>query len=72
MGAGREPTVGTESRFISAEDFDATGILTGVDSCASSYWWVPELHAAPIATGPATLQTAHATARTSPRTTAAA
>lgn len=34
-----------ESRpFVSAEDFDATGILTGVDACASSYWWMPELY----------------------------
>ena len=29
--------------FLSAEDFDATGILTGVEPCASSYWWIPEL-----------------------------
>jgi hypothetical protein len=29
--------------FLSAEDFDATGILTGVEPCASSYWWMPEL-----------------------------
>lgn len=62
---------GSDSRFISAEDFDATGILTGVDPSASSYWWVPELHAA-AEPGPATLQAAHATARTAARTTAAA
>lgn len=31
--------------FVSPEDFDPTGILTGVDPCASSYWWVPEMHA---------------------------
>jgi hypothetical protein len=64
-------TRGCESRFISAEDFDTTGILTGVDLCASSYWWVPELHAA-AEHGPATLPSAHATARTVSRTTAAA
>ena len=29
--------------FLSAEDFDATGILTGVEPCASNYWWIPEL-----------------------------
>jgi hypothetical protein len=29
--------------FVSAEDFDATGILTGIDTCASAYWWMPEL-----------------------------
>lgn len=34
-----------DARFLGAEDFDATGILTGVDPCASSYWWMPELHA---------------------------
>jgi hypothetical protein len=30
--------------FVSAEDFDATGILAGMDCCESRYWWVPELH----------------------------
>ncbi len=29
--------------FLSAEDFDATGILAGVEPCASNYWWMPEL-----------------------------
>jgi hypothetical protein len=59
---------------MSAEDFDATGILTGVDLCASSYWWVPELHATTTADATTALlqAPAHATARTSPRTTAAA
>jgi len=32
--------------FISADDFDRTGILTGVDPCESRYWWLPELSAA--------------------------
>ncbi|NCA11983.1 hypothetical protein EBR56_09290 [bacterium] len=32
--------------FVSAEDFDATGILSGCDPCASNYWWMPELHTA--------------------------
>lgn len=27
----------------SAEDFDATGILRGIDPCESRYWWIPEL-----------------------------
>lgn len=31
--------------FASAEDYDATGILTGVDPCESRYWWMPELQA---------------------------
>ena len=30
--------------FIAAEDFDATGILAGMDACESRYWWMPELH----------------------------
>lgn len=30
--------------FVSAEDFDGTGILAGVEPCASNYWWIPELH----------------------------
>ena len=30
--------------FLSAEDFDATGILAGVEPSASNYWWIPELH----------------------------
>lgn len=61
-----------DSRFVSAEDFDTTGILTGVDLCASSYWWVPELHAAIEPAGPSTLPAPHATARPASRTTAAA
>ncbi len=31
------------TRFVSAEDFDPTGILAGVDPCESRYWWLPEL-----------------------------
>ena len=34
--------------FLSAEDFDATGILAGVEPCASNYWWIPELHHVPL------------------------
>ncbi|MFM8706070.1 MAG: hypothetical protein ACKOHG_19885 [Planctomycetia bacterium] len=30
--------------FASAEDYDATGILAGVDPCESRYWWMPELY----------------------------
>lgn len=29
---------------MSAEDFDGVGILAGIDTCASSYWWMPELY----------------------------
>lgn len=28
--------------FVSAEAFDATGILVGMDPSASSYWWLPD------------------------------
>jgi len=41
------PVTGAEALgpiFLSAEDFDATGILAGVEPCASNYWWIPELH----------------------------
>ncbi|MFM7109286.1 MAG: hypothetical protein ACKOZU_11945 [Planctomycetaceae bacterium] len=31
--------------FTSAEDFDGTGILAGLDPCESRYWWVPDLAA---------------------------
>jgi hypothetical protein len=30
--------------LLAAEDFDATGILTGMDPSASRYWWMPELY----------------------------
>lgn len=51
--------------FVSAEDFDGTGILAGVDPCESRYWWMPELGAAVAAPDLA----AHAA--TGARTTAA-
>ena len=34
----------TARRFVSAEDFDRTGIFTGFDPCVSAYWWMPELY----------------------------
>jgi hypothetical protein len=72
-----------ESRpFVSAEDFDATGILTGVDACASSYWWMPELYGPDGCAAPVQVRLAEsiagrpnrdqATRRTASRTTAAA
>lgn len=30
--------------FVSPEDFDATGILAGVDPCESLYWWLADLY----------------------------
>ena len=31
-------------RFVSAGDFDATGVLAGMDPSESRYWWMPELY----------------------------
>jgi hypothetical protein len=56
--------------FVSAEDFDVTGMLTGVDPCESRYWWMPELYG-PDGDAPATAAV-HATRRTASRPTAAA
>lgn len=39
-------------RFVSAEDFDRTGILAGLDPCESRYWWMPELGSACEPNGP--------------------
>lgn len=33
--------------FISAEDFDITGLFPGLEPCASSYWWLPDLQEMP-------------------------
>jgi len=37
--------------FASPEDYDATGILAGVDPYESRYWWMPELYTSPTAAG---------------------
>ena len=63
--------------FVSAEDFDTTGILAGCDPCASNYWWMPELHtAAPadltVATSADAGAAIHATRRSAERPQAAA
>jgi hypothetical protein len=65
----------TASLFVSAEDFDRTGILAGFDPCASSYWWMPELHAgepADLAVAPVVTVPVQAARRTSARPQAAA
>lgn len=36
-------TAPATATFVSAEDYDGTGILAGVDPCESRYWWLPEL-----------------------------
>ncbi len=41
----RQPSTGA-APFVSADDFDVTGVLGGMDPCESRYWWMPELHAA--------------------------
>ena len=58
--------------FVSAEDFDATGVLTGVDPCESRYWWMPELYGPDPAAADAAADLGQATRRTASRTTAAA
>lgn len=40
--------------FASAEDYDATGILAGVDPCESRYWWMPDLFASEAASADVT------------------
>lgn len=30
--------------FVAPEDFDGTGIMAGVDTSESRYWWMPELY----------------------------
>lgn len=61
------PAPATGRVFVSPEDFDATGILAGCDPCASSYWWMPELHAdgaiAQASPAPSVAAGTHATRR---------
>ncbi|MFM8415620.1 MAG: hypothetical protein ACKOCX_12970 [Planctomycetota bacterium] len=55
--------------FVVAEDFDGTGIMAGVDTSESRYWWIPELYGPDdSASGPA----AQAATGSLTRTTAAA
>ncbi|MCE9629602.1 MAG: hypothetical protein K8S94_02625 [Planctomycetia bacterium] len=64
------------SPFVSAEDFDGTGILAGVDPCESLYWWMPELYgpgpAGRCDAAAAAAIAIQATRRTPSRSTAAA
>jgi hypothetical protein len=41
------PATGCAGLFASPEDYDATGILAGVDPYESCYWWMPELYTSP-------------------------
>jgi hypothetical protein len=72
------PAVAAEARpagicgFVSAEDFDATGVLPGVDPCESHYWWMPELYGPEAAAGAESAGRDQATRRTASRATAAA
>lgn len=58
--------------FLSAEDFDATGVLAGVDPCESHYWWMPELYGPESMAGDESAGLDQATRRTASRATAAA
>ena len=58
--------------FVSAEDFDATGVLAGVDPCESRYWWIPELYGPDAAMDHVPTDLGQATRRAASRTTAAA
>jgi hypothetical protein len=49
------PVAGCGGLFASPEDYDATGILAGVDPYESRYWWMPELYTSPIAASESTL-----------------
>lgn len=54
------PTAGCGGLFASAEDYDCTGILAGVDPCESRYWWMPELYTSPTASPTAATESVHA------------
>jgi hypothetical protein len=58
--------------FVSAEDFDATGVLAGVDPCESRYWWMPELYGPESEAVAESTGLDQATRRTASRATAAA
>ena len=49
------PTAGCGGLFASPEDYDATGILAGVDPYESRYWWMPELYSSPTVAGESSL-----------------
>jgi hypothetical protein len=42
--AGRPERSPSGPGFVAPEDFDPTGIMTGVDPSESHYWWMPELY----------------------------
>jgi len=59
--------------FLSADAFDPTGILLGVDPAEPCYWWMPELYGRDGAAGSADLEltdVAQAAARSADRTAA--
>jgi hypothetical protein len=61
-------------RFVAAEDFDATGIMAGVDLSEPQYWWMPELYGPEGAPARSACREpdAQATSRVASRTSAAA
>jgi hypothetical protein len=62
--------------FLAADDFDATGIMAGVDPSESRYWWLPELYGPEAgqasAETPASAAVAQATSRAGSRAATAA
>lgn len=54
-GTPRPPRRVRPMGFVSAEDYDATGVLAGLDPCESRYWWLAEFYdSTPAATAQAT------------------
>jgi hypothetical protein len=60
------PMAGYGGLFASAEDYDCTGILAGVDPCESRYWWMPELYTSPTASPTGATESALSAVATAP------
>jgi hypothetical protein len=53
--------------FVTPEDFDATGILRGVDPSEPRYWWMPDVYGpadSPVSAGEEVQATSLSAART--------
>jgi len=66
----RAAVAGKPVNFVTADAFDDTGVLAGVDPCESRYWWLPELYGPEIDTG--AFEPDQATSRDASRASAAA
>jgi len=60
------PMAGYGGLFASAEDYDCTGILAGVDPSESRYWWMPELYTSPTASPTGATESAVSAVATAP------